>query len=438
MNFFKSMLSFKGIPLRHAMTEREVFLLRQSESVVNDDERKWGIFQFHREYNPFFRDFINGSVIREWTDIPILEKNHIQRPLTQLVSTGIRVKDCYRNNTSGSTGKPLHFAKDKFCHAMTWAFIFDAYKGMGLEYGNSLQARFFGIPRSATGYMKEKMKDVLSARVRFSVFDLSDRKLREYLLKFSTSKFEYLYGYTSSLVLFAEFISRQGMILKQVCPSLRWCIVTSEVCSVEDRKLLTEAFGVPVRNEYGAAELDIIAFEDGDGDWILNDDNLYIEIVSPDGQLVSDGQAGNVVVTALYNRAMPFIRYNLGDVLSISTERKGRLRKIKSMEGRINDIAVLPSGKKAPGLTFYYISKSLLLKGGFLKEFTIKQIAIDHFHFEYIAECDLSSAQKLKVQRIMDLYLEPGLKATFERKLIIERKGAGKFKHFHNLISSGK
>lgn len=435
MNLFFLIGRMKGIPIGDASRTLTSVRTLVGDSFLQHQERaKWSILNHHQQNTSWYTKVTGQDKLTAWEEVPILTKDHFQRAHDTLMSHGYSSKNAYLNNTSGSTGKPFHFAKDKFCHAMTWAYIISCYEKLGLIYGKSLQARFFGIPLTKKGYWKERLKDFFSSRVRFPVFDLSDDVLRAYLSRFRNAKFEYVYGYTSSLVLFAEYVIRQNVVLKQLCPSLKWCIVTSEVCSPQDRNVLERAFGVKVVNEYGAAELDIVAFEDKDGDWLLNEENLYIEIIGEDGKPVKDGQPGQIVVTSLYNKAMPFIRYNLGDIVSLHPGRKGIHRCIKTMEGRTNDVATLPSGKKSPGLTFYYISKSLLEKGGFLKEFTIKQIAPDHFHFEYVASDIINAEQQAQIAKMMDLYLEPGLKATFERREKIERTGAGKFKHFQRFV----
>ena len=143
------------------------------------------------------------------------------------------------------------------------------------------------------------------------------------------------------------------------------------------------------------------------------------------------------MITALYNKAMPFIRYELGDRAILADRRKGPYQILKKVVGRTNDVAILPSGKKSPGLTFYYISKSLLEDGDFMKEFIIKQTAIDHFHFEYVAAREISEKEKYRVLEAMNTYLEPGLIASFERKDHIERTKAGKLKHFFSELNIG-
>ena len=49
--------------------------------------------------------------------------------------------------------------------------------------------------------------------------------------------------------------------MKTICPSLKACIVTSEMLFATDKTLLETQFGIPIINEYGAAELGLIAFQ---------------------------------------------------------------------------------------------------------------------------------------------------------------------------------
>lgn len=253
------------------------------------------------------------------------------------------------------------------------------------------------------------------------------------MVRFKRTKFTYAYGYTSALVLFVRHCLIRGLQLKDVCPSLKFCIVTSETCLHEDRHILEQGFGVPVINEYGASETDVMAFQVESNVWTICSSNVYLEIVDDAGRKVPDGVEGKIVVTSLHNRAMPFIRYEVGD-LGIMTHNINGLPFLKQLSGRINDTVHLPSGKSAAGLTFYYISRTLLEEGGILKEFIIRQVALDTFVFEVVADRDLSYSEMEAIQRQMDTYLEPGLKLVIRRVPVIQRSGSGKIKHFFSEI----
>ena len=80
--------------------------------------------------------------------------------------------------------------------------------------------------------------------------------------------------------------------------------------------------GVSVLQSYATADLGIIAYESADADgnphpgMILNE-NLIVEIVRPGtGDPVSDGEVGEIVVTAL-NPAYPLIRFGTGDMTAV-------------------------------------------------------------------------------------------------------------------------
>lgn len=429
MNWMNLSFRLKGFSIGLAQQQLKEIQLRCEQDLQGYlEEQRLKIFNYHLQNNPAYANFV-GNISR-WEDIPILKKNSIQAPLSERLSQGFSAKQVHLHNTSGSSGTPFFFAKDKFCHALSWALIRDRFGWHDIEIGRDLQARFYGIPLSRVKYLKEKLKDAISARVRFPVFDLSDPILETYLHRFQKQPFVYVNGYTSSLVLMAKYCIQHQTTVKSVCPTLRVVFTTSEVLDVIDREILERGFGVRVVNEYGAAELDLLGFEDASGEMRLTHETQYIEVLDAANQPVQPGESGRVVVTALYNYAMPFIRYELGDEVVLKSEHKSGYQCIQRIVGRTNDIAILPSGKKSPGLTFYYISKSLLEGGGFMKEFVIRQKSLGHFHFEYVADRQISEVEKQRVAEAMQQYLEPGLTASFERKDHIERTKAGKLKHF--------
>jgi phenylacetate-CoA ligase len=421
---FKLSLILNGFPINRASKE---FVKIQN---ANDKINPMLIFEYHKRHNEFYQGFIKDKgLILEWQDVPIISKSDFQRPLSDLIGSK-KVLNLHIHNTSGSSGTPFFFAKDKFCHAMNWANFDNCLKQHGIEIGRSLQARFYGIPLGGAKYYKERFKDFLAGRIRFPVFDLSDKNLEKILHSFRTTKFEYINGYTSSLVVFAKFLIRKELCLKRICPTLKVVFPTSEVLDDLDRKTLERAFGVNVANEYGAAELDIIAFEDVDGDFVINNKTLFVEVLGEDNLPVASGVEGRVVVTSLYNTGMPFIRYDLGDRAVLSEKTKNGQVVLEKLIGRTNDIIKLPSGKVSPGLTFYYISKKILESGTSLKEFIVKQTQLGRFELIYVADIELSDEAKSAIVSSMAEYLESGLSCDFIKVEQIGRTKAGKLKHF--------
>ncbi len=435
-SLFYYISQFKGFPLTDASIRlRELQQMGVEQFVDWQQKQAWHIVKHHYNNNEFYRNKVGKHIPERWEDLPVITKQDLQAPLASLVTKGILLKDCYISNTSGSSGHPFFFAKDKFAHAMTWAVITDRYNLYDIDF-SSKQARFYGIPKEPVGYWKEKLKDAMMNRVRFSVFDLSDAMMQRFLNVFKRKQFTYLYGYTNSLVIFARYLIKQGVILKHVCPSVKLCITTSELCTPEDHVIIEKAFGVQHIREYGVSETCLTGFDAPDGEWRLTEETLYNEIVDSTFQPLGNGQEGTILSTSLFNKAFPMIRYQVGD-MGIFKDRKHTIyRSIDKLLGRTNDTALLPSGKRSPGLTFYYISRSILESSGVLKEFIIRQVSIDHFVFDVVADRDLTAEEINEVKEKIDLYLEPGLKLTVNRVDKIERPASGKLKHFYSELKA--
>ncbi len=433
---FLHALRLKGFPIKEALTAFEkIQTIPETGFDQYVADCKNAILAYHLEHNPSYREFA-GIKTNSWNELPVMTKKDFQKPLPSRLSDGFSTKNVYVNKTSGSSGDPFVFAKDKFSHALTWANIISRFGWYGIDFNNSLQARFYGIPLDFVGNKKERLKDFLSHRYRFPIFDLSDRVLEKVLGKFEVKKFDYINGYTSSVVLFAKFLQKKNLVLKTVCPTLKCCVVTSEMLFEDDKLLMETYFGVPVINEYGASELDLIAFQNPKGEWQVNSETLYVEILDENNRVLPYGQEGRIVITSLYNKAHPFIRYDIGDVGILDEKSTPQKPILKKLLGRTNDVALLPSGKKSPGLTFYYVTKSIIEDDGNVKEFVIKQSKIDTFDIEYVSREALTESQLAQIEKAIATYLEEGLTFTFTRKTMLERNKSGKLKQFVSLVKN--
>ena len=435
LNLFDLSLKFNGYPIREA--EQLLKSIHQKNNEEFDTYlayQKQAIVSYHLKHNSFYKLLSKQTNPINWNSVPVMTKRDLQQPLIDRLSKDYLKSSVYINKTSGSSGDPFIFAKDKFCHALTWAIIKNRFGWYNIDFNSSKQARFYGIPLDKKGYYKERLKDILSNRFRFSVFNLSDVAFEKLLKKFESTSFQYINGYTSPIVQFAKFLELKNCCLTAICPSLKVCVVTSEMLFESDKKLMEKQFGVPVINEYGASELDLIAFQNPEGDWQINSETLYVEILDENNQILPYGNEGRIVITSLYNKAHPFIRYDIGDIGILSKHSTLQKPILEKLIGRTNDIAILPSGKKAAGLTFYYITKSIIEEDGNVKEFIIEQHQKDLFKIIYESKNELTSIKKEKIISAMELYLEKGLTIVFEKQNRIQRSKSGKLKQFSSLI----
>lgn len=429
MNIFELTLQFQGFKLRRAEKFLQPILDKPSSELYQwQEKKKWEIFNHHYDHNPFYRQIIGTQRPQKWEDIPVLNKKDLQNPIDEMMARGYNRKSVYLSNTSGSSGHPFFFAKDKFCHALSWALIKHRYGQHGIDL-NSSQIRFYGIPLDKKSYLAEKLKDRLSNRIRFQVFDLSEDILAKFVNIFKSKKIEYIYGYTSSIVRFARYLLEKEIILKDICPSLKVCIVTSELCTEEDKKLLGVAFGIRIAIEYGSSELSVMGFEFPNGEMICSDEITFFEnVLQPNGTT-------RLLCTSLFNKAFPLIRYSIGDSVDFEFNKEGR-KTITRINGRVNDFVKLPSGKVAAGFTFYYVSRSILESTGCLREFVVRQTKLDTFVLDVVATEKLSDEEISDIRQKMEMYLEPGLKVEINYVDEITRKASGKIQHFYSELEA--
>ena len=435
MNWFKISLQLNKYPINRAQK-----LLRKIQNIPEShyqnylEDQKKAIVQFHLTHNSYYRDFFGNKYFTNWEEVPVMQKSDLQRPLKERLSDGYSKRKIYVGKTSGSSGHPFIFAKDRFCHALTWAEFIDRYNWIGINLNKSLQARFYGIPLDLYGNLVERFKDRISLRRRFNIFDLSDQKLEGFLDRFKKSNFDYINGYTSSIVLFAKYLEKRQLVLTDICPNLKVCIVTSEKLFENDKNLIETAFGVPVVNEYGASEVGLIAFEKSREEWLVNSESLFVEILDENNRILPYGEEGRIVVTSLYNKAHPMIRYEIGDTGTLSKNSSYKRPILKKLTGRTNDVAILANGKVVPGLTFYYVTKSIIEDEGSIKEFVIIQTHIDRFKIEYVSDHEFSAGQIHKILSAIKIFVGKNLNVDIERKPVLIRNKSGKLKQFTSLV----
>ncbi|MFD1616186.1 phenylacetate--CoA ligase family protein [Gelatiniphilus marinus] len=435
MKLFDLSLKLKGFPIKEAKNHLES-IQNKDDNAFRDylKTKKQDIVAYHLKHNSFYKTFAKDINPLDWNSIPVMTKQDLQQPLQTLLTDGFSKTNIYIDKTSGASGTPFVFSKDKFCHALTWAVIQDRFGWYNIDFNRSKQARFYGIPLDKKGFYTEKLKDFISNRTRFNVFDLSDTALQKWLSVFKSKPIMYINGYTSPIVQFARFLQRKNMVLNSVCKSLKVCIVTSEMLFDGDKQLMETQFGVPVVNEYGASELDLIAFENPKKQWQVNSETLFVEILDEHNNVLPLGEEGRLVITSLYNKSQPFIRYDIGDIGAFSKKSTLNRPILEKLVGRTNDMAILPSRKKVAGLTFYYITKSIIEGDAHVKEFIIEQQKLDTFKIIYASDKPFSKEKEAVIKTEMERYLEKGLHLIFEKQTHLKRSKSGKLKQFSSLI----
>ncbi len=125
-------------------------------------------------------------------------------------------------------------------------------------------------------------------------------------------------------------------------------LTSSQTLTERARKSIESAFGSPVFDSYTSRELGGIAYEcDAHRGYHVVAEGYIVEILV-DGRPAKAGETGDLVITDLNNYAMPFIRYQIGDLATASDDAPcvcGRgAPRIAAVHGRMPSIIHAPRG----------------------------------------------------------------------------------------------
>lgn len=323
--------------------------------------------------------------------------------------------------TGGSTGEPVRLFKSAGALARERAATWRGYEWAGVGIGDP-QARFWGVPHSASGKVKAAITDLIANRMRLSAFDITPENLDRYYAALVKFKPAYLYGYVSVIDAFAQYLIDNRLA---PIPSLKAVITTSEVLSASIRERIETAFQVKVFNEYGCGEVGSIAHECEHGRLHLMADNLIVEIDAP------DDAPGEIVVTDLFNTATPLIRYRLGDFGSLDSDGCpcGRtLPVLKSVHGRAYDMIRTPAGRSIHPESLIYVFEGLQQKTRAFKQFQAIQTGLDKIVVRLVpAESMSGNLQALIIEHLKNSVSEE-IEYSIEICSKLERERSGKMR----------
>lgn len=316
-----------------------------------------------KQHVPYYRrlfaeiDFSHEDVksLDDIKNIPILTKEAARAAGETLVSETINPRRVRKGKTGGSTGSPLVTYKDADDRSFTWASYYRWYEWMGLDR-NAPVATLWGA-RTVTkkrrlGDTFDRTAEFLQNNLVINSFTMDEKTKPKIYAALKRFQPVLLKGYLSSLLTVAQFMRDN-----QLPPpsSLKALSSTSETLLPGHRAELEAAFKVPLFNQYGCGEVSGIAYECAAHHGMhITREHVILEVLDERGNDTID-TPGRVVATGLDNHAMPFIRYENGDLATMS----GRpcdcglnSPLITSIDGRSADTVILANGVGAHGVFF--------------------------------------------------------------------------------------
>ncbi|MDD4736016.1 MAG: hypothetical protein PHP44_07920 [Kiritimatiellae bacterium] len=445
-----------------------------------------------RENSPFYRDRIPGGITTDIASdilksIPVLTKQDIQHYAQEMLVKGV---ECYEDATGGSSGQPTVFYTDlerkKAGEAATYwsnslagfeygdrvAMLWGATRDSGgretidllgktiEQEGKTIDHRPFGedhrreagvgVSRLSPAGRRQKgeggrsvvfgLKSIV-ARLRshlrnwienvrwYDAFDMGENRMNDfhkYMTRFAP---HVLVGYAGSLYEYAVFLQKNKLTPTYPLKSM---VSSAEVLTSASRKLISDIFQKPIFDRYGNREFGPIAAECSAHDGLhINEHDMVVEIDSPDPYEIP----GEILVTYFRNKAIPFIRYNTGDVGVFARGECAcgrKTRRLKTIAGRTSDSIRTRDGNIIHGEYFTHILYGV--EG--VRAFQFVQETLDSYVLR--VECDPQTCHAVDERRRIAQMNADWWKNTIREKVGMDADVRVEFVDAIPLLPSGK
>jgi len=390
-----------------------------------------------RKHSPFYRGRLdvvfNGDEIdfSKWSGLPVLTRADAQRNESTLKAAIVppHLGAVSADETSGSTGRPLRYLKNDLMDIAALAMTDRLYRWWGIDGANSM-ANFVSPRRKSAKPDGSETNGWRSGFLegRNYLLDTSgdvDRHV-DWLNKVRAN---YLVSYSSMVQPLAERTRARELDIRFDRVITRGGVVTEEA-----RALCRDVFGGPLVDLYGADEIGLIACECPHCHaYHVSAEAVLVEILDEQGKPVKPGETGRVILTNLYNYAMPLIRYEIGDLATLSPKTlkcKTRLPSLTRIIGRYRNTFTLADGR----VLFPNVPMSGFRDFLGYSQIQIVQTEFDQLEVRYVSDgCD-----RAPDQAGLEAWLQDGLDSCFCVKVKEVREippsSDGKYEDFLSLV----
>lgn len=332
---------------------------------------------------PFYR----GRNLKTLSEFPVINKSIFKEQGNNCISDEFKENSNLQIvKTSGSTGTPLTVYLDARKRQRVVADLLVINDRIGWKLGSH-----YIYLRSWTANKKQsRLERYAKNFIAVNIGDFDDNQKERLYNYFLRHKHSVFVGYSCSVCDFMEWCKKNGKDGKAIQLKLIHC--SAEELLESKRKELRETFGCPVYNRYSNNESGLIAMMDDSSDvFQVNTASLRIELLQLDSdEYVQPGQMGRVVVTDLFNHAMPLIRYDIGD-LAISNDKSDDVRTITKLCGRSADILRCPNGRLISNTVAASIAETI--QG--ITKWQLSKVSETQFKFSYIGTLSYDEDKEL-------------------------------------------
>src|SRR5699024_8064912 len=185
------------------------FRFTRGEIELYQEKKFREIYNFHYHNNPTYRNLVDQSGFDSTfpfntQSIPLLTKAFFKQNQKQHV---VKKEIIKTKRSGGSTGIPMTYYLSKESFESVWPALWRAFDIYDIQPCDRTML-IAGPSLFSNRSMKRKIYDYINRFTVVSAFDLSDATLEKAYQNIRTKKIEVLYGYTSSILIFLQFLKR--------------------------------------------------------------------------------------------------------------------------------------------------------------------------------------------------------------------------------------
>ncbi len=290
--------------------------------------------------------------------LPLLSREGARANYMELCADNANEFHPAKARTSGTTGEPLVFLIDKPSNVLEFVYYWRYWSWAGYR----LSHRFADVRYDYFVRREETIDDVWVfqphlRRLLLNSMRISADRIAEYATALKKHRPRFIRGRPVSLYCLALFLRDQGL----ADITFEAAFTGGETVLPQHRKMVEDTFGCKLLDSYGHMERCVAVSQCPEGGYHINSEYGILELVdekkSDNGTVI-----GSVVGTSLHKMAMPFLRYELGDLIELPAKAEscacGRtLPLVKSIHGRKQDVILAPDGRRIPSLfnVFHYV-----------------------------------------------------------------------------------
>jgi phenylacetate-CoA ligase len=383
---------------------------------------------------PQYRDVVSADQIRSdpfaaLASFPVLTREAAREHGPQLLSSAGDRSHWTRNTSGGSTGEPVELFQDPEHLALTVAIreVYSTWAGGRL---GSPELYIWGSERDLEAgrqSARNRWANRLLQRSLLNAFLLTEDSILDIVRTIREHPPRLVITYAQAGYEVSRFIADRGLEL----PAPRGLISTAGTLSGFMRDRMEESFGCEVFNRYGSRETGDMAgeCEHHRGLHVLPW-SCHLEVLDDGDRPVGPGREGDIVVTGFTNRAMPLIRYRIGDRARLPAERSvcpcGRdTQMLDAITGRTVDTFVGPDGEMVDGEYFTH----LLYFRPWLRQFQVEQTAPDRVVYRLAADREIPAEDRDEIAAKTRTVLGSRCEIEFEEVDSIRPSASGKLRY---------